>query len=136
MIRFLVLAVLITFLAAVPASSPAQSYAEQVAEGYRAYAARRAPEALEHYLAALAADSLNSTRSLVPREWKRISPSSTPIRRTGARCWRARSGTGAPSCPGYRKTPKPTSPASLSTTRAQRARVVDRLHVPSLRSSL
>lgn len=47
------------FIAA-PAAAVAQSAAHHVAEGDTAYASRKAPEALHHYLAAIAADSTSA----------------------------------------------------------------------------
>lgn len=81
MIRLLAPSVLIALLVVAPASSPAQSPTEHVAEGDSAYAARRAPEALQHYLAALAADSLNvgalTRASRVEAEIAEFDPDST-----------------------------------------------------------
>lgn len=45
---------------ALPAAAHAQSAAKHMAEGDAAYADRRAPEALHHYLAAIAADSTDA----------------------------------------------------------------------------
>ncbi|HEU4643029.1 MAG TPA: hypothetical protein VFS44_11290 [Gemmatimonadaceae bacterium] len=45
---------------ALPAAAHAQSAAKHIAEGDAAYADRRAPEALHHYLAAIAADSTDA----------------------------------------------------------------------------
>ncbi|MBX6333068.1 MAG: hypothetical protein IRY91_14565 [Gemmatimonadaceae bacterium] len=60
--RSLAPAVLAALFAVVPAAGFAQSSdaAHHVAEGDAAYAKRRAPEALKHYLAALKADSTNA----------------------------------------------------------------------------
>ena len=54
------LTVLATLLVTAPAAAVAQSAARHVAEGDKAYATRRAPEALQHYLAAIAADSTSA----------------------------------------------------------------------------
>lgn len=51
---------LTALLVAAPVVAAAQSAAVHIVEGDRAYAARRAPDALTHYLAALAADSTNA----------------------------------------------------------------------------
>ena len=54
------LTILTALLSAAPAAAPAQSAARRVAEGDEAHASRRAPEALHHYLAAIAADSTSA----------------------------------------------------------------------------
>jgi tetratricopeptide (TPR) repeat protein len=51
---------LLAFLAAASSTSSAQSAAQHVAVGDSAYAARRASDALQHYLAAIAVDSANA----------------------------------------------------------------------------
>lgn len=60
MFRWLAPIALTAILAAVPAAVFPQSAARHVAKGDEEYAARRAPEALRHYLAAIAADSTDA----------------------------------------------------------------------------
>ncbi len=51
---------LTALLTAAPTAAAAQSAARHLAEGDKAYAARKAPDALRHYLAAIAADSTSA----------------------------------------------------------------------------
>ena len=52
--------ILTTLFTAAPAAVVAQSAARHLAEGDKAYAARKAPDARRHYLAAIAADSTSA----------------------------------------------------------------------------
>ena len=54
------LTMIATLISTAPTAAPAQSAADHLSKGDAAHASRKAPEALRHYLAAIAADSTNA----------------------------------------------------------------------------